>query len=61
MEIYVRSRQPTDNMIKRMRCACWIREATDTHSEYLIPTLLPRKQWLGESSLMSRYTQSCSP
>jgi hypothetical protein len=25
-----------DNRIRRMRFACWINKATDTHSEYVI-------------------------
>jgi hypothetical protein len=28
--------RPHDNIIWRMRFACWITEATDTHSEYVI-------------------------
>jgi hypothetical protein len=31
------TRQATnDNMIRRMRCVCWITKAADTHSEYVI-------------------------
>jgi len=62
MEIHVRSRQPTENMIKRMRFTRWIREATNTHSEYLKLTIFfIRNQWPRERALMSRYTRSCSP
>jgi len=35
-----------DNIIRRMRISCWIAKATDTHSEYVIPTGFPRQQWL---------------
>ena len=36
-EKYGRARQATDdNVIRRMRFACWITKATDTHSEYVI-------------------------
>ena len=34
--------------IWRMRMACWIIMATDTHSEYVILIAFPRQQWLGE-------------
>jgi hypothetical protein len=44
---YGRARQAThDNIIRRMRIACWITKATDTHSEYVIFIALPRqKKW----------------
>ena len=31
--------------IWRMRFACWITKATDTHSEYVILFAVPRQQW----------------
>jgi hypothetical protein len=37
VEKYGTARQATDdNIIRRMRFACWITKATDTHSEYVI-------------------------
>jgi len=37
MEKYGKARQATDeNMISRMRIACWTAKAIDTHSEYVI-------------------------
>ena len=39
-----------------MRFVCWITKATDTHSEYVIPTAFPRQQWLRERALILRYT-----
>jgi hypothetical protein len=37
VEKYGRFGQATDdNIIRRMRFACWITKATDTHSEYVI-------------------------
>jgi hypothetical protein len=39
-----------------MRIACWITKATDTHSEYLILSAFPLRQWLHERSLILRYT-----
>jgi hypothetical protein len=44
------------NIIRRMRFACWITKATDTHSEYVILTAFPRQQCLRERALMLRYT-----
>jgi hypothetical protein len=55
VEKYCTARQVTgDNIIRRMRFACWITKATDTHSESLIFTAFPRQQWLREraSNLM---------
>jgi hypothetical protein len=37
--------------VRPMRIACWIPRATDTHSEYIVLTVLSLEQWLGE-----RYT-----
>jgi hypothetical protein len=54
---YGRAGQATgDNIIRRMRFACWIAKATDTHSEYVILIAFPRQQWLCESAWMLRYT-----
>jgi len=37
LEKYDRARKATgDNIMRRMRFVCWITEAADTHSEYLI-------------------------
>jgi hypothetical protein len=53
---YVRVGQVTaDNIIKRMRIACWITKATDKHSEYVIATAFPWQQWLRERVAMLRY------
>ena len=44
-----RDRQATDdNIIRRMRFACWITATTDTHSEYVILVAFPRQNWLSE-------------
>ena len=40
--------------IWRMRCACWLPKATNTHSEYVILTAFPLQQWLHESAWMLR-------
>jgi hypothetical protein len=42
--------------IRRMRIACWIPKATDTHSEYVILTAFPQAQWFRERALLLRYT-----
>jgi hypothetical protein len=57
VEKYGRVRQATDdNTIRRMRFACWITKATDTHSEYVILIAFPRQQWLCKRVSMLRYT-----
>jgi hypothetical protein len=50
VEKYGRPRQATqNNIILRMRFACWITKATDTHSQYVILIAFPRQQWLRET------------
>jgi hypothetical protein len=52
VENYGRVRQATDdNIIQHINIVCWITKATDTHSEYVIFIVLPREQWLYESTL----------
>ena len=41
--------------IWRMRIACWITKATDTHSEYVILIAFTQQQWLRERTSMLRY------
>ena len=41
--------------IWRMRTACWIPKATNTHSEYVTIMSFPRQQWLRERASLSRY------
>ena len=54
---YARSGQATDNsIIRRMRLACWITKATNTHSEYVILIALPRHQWFRERASILRNT-----
>ena len=49
MEIFCTFGQATDeNIIWRMRFACWITKATDTHSEHVIPFALLRKVCLAK-------------
>ena len=50
MGIYGRARQATyDNNKRRMRTACWITKATDTHSEYVIVFAFLRQRWLANA------------
>jgi hypothetical protein len=42
--------------IWRMRNACWITKAKNTHSEYVILSAFLLQQWLHERSSMLRYT-----
>jgi hypothetical protein len=44
-----------DNIIRRMRFACWITKATNTHSECVILTAFPWQQWLRERASMLHY------
>ena len=43
-----------DNMLRRMRIACWITRATDTNSEYVVLIAFPQQKWLSERGLMLR-------
>ena len=55
-EKYVKARQATDDsIIRRMRVACQITKAIDTHSEYVIHVAFPRQQWLRERASIVSY------
>jgi len=43
-----------DNIIRRMRLACCITKAVDTHSEYVVLLAFLREQWLRERALSLR-------
>ena len=45
-----------DNIIRRMRFACWLPKATNTYSEYGILIACSLLQWLQERALMLSYT-----
>jgi hypothetical protein len=45
-----------DNIIRRMRFASWITNATNTRSEYVILIAFPRQPWLRERASLLRYT-----
>jgi hypothetical protein len=52
--------QVTDkNIIWRMRIACWITKATDTHSEFVILIAFPWQQWLRERASMLHLYAHC--
>ena len=60
MEKYGRAGQATDgNIIRRMRFACWITKATDTHSEYIILIAFTWQQWLCERASILRLYVHC--
>jgi hypothetical protein len=55
VEEYVRARLAKgDNIMRRMRTACWIPKATDTHTEYVILFAFARQQWLCQRALLLR-------
>ena len=60
MEKYGRAREATDgNIIWRMRVACWITKATNTHWAYIIVTAFLRQEWLRERTWMSHLYVHC--
>jgi len=48
--------QPDTPQKWRMRIACWIVKATNTHLEYVIIIAFPLQQWLHERASMLRCT-----
>ena len=44
-----------------LRVARWIPNATNTHSQYVIPTAFPLQQWLYVRASMLCYTQIACP
>jgi hypothetical protein len=61
VENYYRAGQTTDdNTTRRMRFACWIPKATNTHSEYIIRIALSLQQWLHERATVLHYTYIAS-
>jgi hypothetical protein len=53
-------RQATgDNIIRRLRRACWLPKATETHSEYVILIASPLREWLHERAVMLRHCLCC--
>jgi hypothetical protein len=53
---YGTARQATDdNMIRRLRLACWVTKASDPHSDCIILIVFPRRQLLRERASMLQY------
>jgi len=50
------SQAADDNVILRMRIACFIIKAANTHSECVIVTALSRQLWLQERASFCVYT-----
>jgi hypothetical protein len=44
------------NILLRMRIACWITKAANTHYKYIILTAFSRQQWLRERASMFQNT-----
>ena len=45
-----------DNIIGRMRSICWIHNATNTHTKYVILIAFPQQQCLHDRTSVLRYT-----
>jgi len=49
-----------NNIIRRMRFACWITKATDTHSGCVLLNDFPWQQWLSvHASVLCVHCASC--
>ena len=56
MEKYCRPGHATDEIIiRRMRIACWVPEATNTLLEYVILIPFPLQQWSHERASLLHY------
>jgi hypothetical protein len=59
-EEYCRAGQATDdNIIRRMRFACWVPKATNKHSGYAILIVFLLQQWLHERASILRLYEHC--
>ena len=59
MKKYGRAGQAADdNIIRRVSFACWLSEAANTHSEYVIIIAFPLQQRFHERASMLRDTRS---
>jgi hypothetical protein len=47
-----------DHTMRRMRFACWLNKATDTHSEYIILIAFSHQQWLPKGTYIFTHTLS---
>ena len=56
----VEPESPRDYIIRRMRFACWITKATDTHSEYVTFIAFRRQQCFREGASVLRCTYIAS-
>ena len=56
MGTYYRAGRATNyNIIQRMRIACWIPKATNTHSEYVTLIAFTQQKWLRDRASVLRY------
>jgi hypothetical protein len=56
VEKHGKAGQVTDDIIRRMRFACWVTKVTDAHSEYVMLIAFPRQQWFRERISVLRNT-----
>ena len=57
MDKYGTARQAKDDKItRRLRFACLLPKATNTHTKRVTPITFPQQQWLHERISMLRYT-----
>ena len=65
MEKYGGAEEATDdNIIRRMRVACWINKATRSHTntqKYVTLIAFPQQQWLCQRAATLRYTYTAFP
>jgi hypothetical protein len=54
VEKYCTAGEATDDITWRMRLACWIPKATNTHSLCVMLTAIPLQQWLHERASLLR-------
>ena len=56
VETYCRAGQVTQKTVWRIRIACWVTTATNTHSVNVMFIAFPQQQWYHEYATMLRYT-----
>jgi hypothetical protein len=53
---FVNGQATDNNIIRRMRIACYISKAINTHSEYVIRIVFPPQQWLHDRASLLRHS-----
>jgi len=57
--IRYRGQATDDNIMRRMRFACWITKATNIHSQYVTTIDFQEQKWLYERASMLRSNVEC--